>query len=79
MANNGKLGRNAPCPCGSGMKYKKCCLTKNRKSEHQLDTYSIDQEIKEAMMLSLDFNQNSIIASIDKLKRLSELPNLTLL
>lgn len=22
----GKIGRNAPCPCGSGMKYKKCCL-----------------------------------------------------
>ena len=19
-------GRNAPCPCGSGVKYKKCCL-----------------------------------------------------
>lgn len=22
-----KIGRNEPCPCGSGMKYKKCCLT----------------------------------------------------
>ncbi|MFO7972196.1 MAG: M24 family metallopeptidase, partial [Desulfobacterales bacterium] len=21
-----KLGRNDPCPCGSGLKYKKCCL-----------------------------------------------------
>ena len=21
-----KIGRNAPCPCGSGRKYKKCCL-----------------------------------------------------
>ncbi len=21
----GKVGRNAPCPCGSGKKYKKCC------------------------------------------------------
>jgi len=24
----GKIGRNDPCPCGSGKKYKKCCLTK---------------------------------------------------
>ena len=30
--NNGKqrpfkkIGRNVPCPCGSGKKYKKCCL-----------------------------------------------------
>ena len=20
-----KIGRNAPCPCGSGLKYKRCC------------------------------------------------------
>lgn len=24
-----KIGRNDPCPCGSGKKYKKCCLSKN--------------------------------------------------
>ncbi|HPD61710.1 MAG TPA: SEC-C metal-binding domain-containing protein, partial [Thermodesulfobacteriota bacterium] len=23
-----KIGRNDPCPCGSGKKYKKCCLIK---------------------------------------------------
>jgi serine-type anaerobic sulfatase-maturating enzyme len=23
--NQGRVGRNAPCPCGSGLKYKKCC------------------------------------------------------
>ncbi len=23
-----KIGRNDPCPCGSGLKYKKCCLKK---------------------------------------------------
>jgi preprotein translocase subunit SecA len=25
-AAGAKVGRNAPCPCGSGKKYKKCCL-----------------------------------------------------
>lgn len=24
-----KIGRNDPCPCGSGKKYKKCCLNKS--------------------------------------------------
>jgi len=24
-----KIGRNDPCPCGSGLKYKKCCLDKH--------------------------------------------------
>jgi len=23
-----KVGRNDPCPCGSGIKFKKCCLKK---------------------------------------------------
>ncbi|HBY60036.1 MAG TPA: zinc chelation protein SecC [Solibacterales bacterium] len=23
-SNGGKIGRNDPCPCGSGKKYKKC-------------------------------------------------------
>ena len=26
-----KIGRNDPCPCGSGNKYKKCCLNKTAK------------------------------------------------
>ena len=25
-----KIGRNDPCPCGSGKKYKKCCLDKEK-------------------------------------------------
>jgi SWIM/SEC-C metal-binding protein len=25
-----KVGRNDPCPCGSGLKYKQCCLRKRR-------------------------------------------------
>lgn len=26
---SGKISRNAPCPCGSGKKYKRCCINKN--------------------------------------------------
>ena len=32
MASAGKVGRNDPCPCGSGKKYKRCCESK----EHAL-------------------------------------------
>ena len=28
-----KIGRNAPCPCGSGRKYKKCCLDKDQRTQ----------------------------------------------
>jgi signal transduction histidine kinase len=30
-----KPGRNDPCPCGSGNKYKKCCLAKEEAVERQ--------------------------------------------
>lgn len=28
-----KIGRNSPCPCGSGLKYKKCCLNKTEEQK----------------------------------------------
>ena len=28
-----KTGRNDPCPCGSGKKYKQCCLETDRTAE----------------------------------------------
>ena len=31
-----RAGRNAPCPCGSGLKYKKCCLGKTATGENDL-------------------------------------------
>jgi tetratricopeptide (TPR) repeat protein len=30
-----KAGRNDPCPCGSGKKYKKCCLPMHEADERQ--------------------------------------------
>ncbi len=30
-----KPGRNDRCPCGSGKKYKACCLTKDEAAEHE--------------------------------------------
>ncbi len=32
-----KVGRNDPCPCGSGKKYKKCCLQKETPDFRDLD------------------------------------------
>jgi hypothetical protein len=29
IANPGKISRNDPCPCGSGKKFKKCCLNQD--------------------------------------------------
>ena len=32
LSKMAKIGRNQPCPCGSGLKYKKCCATKEAKT-----------------------------------------------
>ncbi len=31
-----KVGRNDPCPCGSGKKYKSCCFLKDQQSKKPL-------------------------------------------
>ncbi|MCF8086229.1 MAG: type I methionyl aminopeptidase [Desulfohalobiaceae bacterium] len=31
-----KIGRNDPCPCGSGKKYKKCCMKAQQESQENL-------------------------------------------
>ena len=31
-----KIGRNDPCPCGSGRKFKKCCLGKDQQGDRDL-------------------------------------------
>ena len=36
-----KIGRNDPCPCGSGKKYKKCCALKE-----DLPDLSLPEELK---------------------------------
>jgi hypothetical protein len=43
-----KIGRNDQCPCGSGHKYKKCCLSKNQANQSaqlQSQKVSINDEV----------------------------------
>lgn len=42
-----KIGRNELCPCGSGLKYKRCCLTKSALSE---DEVSAIRQMKISLM-----------------------------
>ena len=61
-----KIGRNDPCPCGSGKKYKKCCYQKEKANIYDINlfykkTYNIHlksqeeiQGIKKAGKLALD-------------------------
>lgn len=37
----GKIGRNQPCPCGSGKKYKHCCLTAQQMEQKAIEENQI--------------------------------------
>ena len=41
-----KVGRNEPCPCGSGKKYKKCCLNRDEEARSQMSPMDV-QKISE--------------------------------
>jgi len=59
-----KVSRNAPCPCGSGKKYKKCCLPNsvNHKPKLPLENDGIFVEDK------IDSLSNSVIDLINEKK-----------
>jgi hypothetical protein len=42
-----KIGRNAPCPCGSSKKYKKCCLAKDEEARRVTETLAPSQPVPE--------------------------------
>jgi len=46
-----KIPRNSPCSCGSGLKYKKCCLKKQQEQlEKQLNARRISEEYKKKLV-----------------------------
>ncbi len=50
-----KIGRNDPCPCGSGLKYKRCCLKKNQTS----NTVSPVEQLKVSLMSEIEKIQHA--------------------
>jgi tetratricopeptide (TPR) repeat protein len=52
LDNNDKIGRNDPCHCGSGQKYKKCCLNKDRAEQYtpeNFDPVSFKREMEQML------------------------------
>lgn len=48
-----KLGRNEPCPCGSGKKYKKCCLGINAAISTPPAQISVSKEVEKLQELAV--------------------------
>lgn len=59
-----KIGRNAPCPCGSGKKYKHCCL--NRHEPRHGSVEQAKQPATRTMPPAKKAEQEQLIAQIEK-------------
>ena len=53
---NWEVGRNEPCPCGSGKKYKKCCLRKIE--QEQSYNLTVDRMIDKVMSFFFEQEEN---------------------
>jgi uncharacterized protein len=58
-----QVGRNDPCPCGSGLKFKKCCLNK---AEAAVKSYS-SAERQSALAKLMRFSEREEFREIHKL------------
>lgn len=58
-----KIGRNDPCPCGSGKKYKKCCLDNDEKEEQSIsyDKHYFELKGKNAESFVYELAQKSFL------------------
>lgn len=61
-----KIGRNQPCPCGSGKKYKHCCLPLDQAGR----SVSPMAQMKVSLLAEIEKIQH---AAVDKKQRLREL------
>jgi hypothetical protein len=59
-----KVGRNDPCPCGSGKKYKKCCLDKTQLQAMAAPSSELDKLKAEFE----NYDQSELIATIGGLQ-----------
>lgn len=86
--NDLKVGRNDPCPCGSGKKYKKCCINKpefnhqvkEQPSNHKLTLtrvkqLSVHQILEYLRTIGVAVDQQIFVEEINKVSSATELLN----
>lgn len=66
MSGSNKIGRNDPCPCGSGKKYKNCCMHLDELSGGAADPFSRYSQLISSLKLKLDHYNTSRLRKIKK-------------
>ncbi|TAH60701.1 MAG: hypothetical protein EWM50_06440 [Gottschalkiaceae bacterium] len=69
-----KIGRNSPCPCGSGKKFKKCCYLQKNKHDTEYDLKESDTDDCKGTFLNSTENFSDpafLLQTITNLRRFS--------
>lgn len=78
-AGKKKISRNAPCPCGSGKKYKKCCLNKEQAPKAvpssegtfmtygEVDALSTSQIADRLQEMDIPFSQEQFLLQVEEM------------
>lgn len=66
-----KFGRNDPCPCGSGLKYKKCHLLKQRELDEAANIewdkwFAQDQAVGQANLAAVQAREEKLMGEAKK-------------
>ncbi|WP_376708215.1 SEC-C metal-binding domain-containing protein [Bradyrhizobium cenepequi] len=59
------VGRNDPCPCGSGKKFKKCCLNSQVLNRPSSGLHQVDPQAQEAARSTLEQAKGATIRGYD--------------
>ena len=73
MATVPKTGRNDPCPCGSGQKYKRCCLEKDQAAEHAI--LAAQRAQRDALQAPRRAERDDLVAAMTEARELDDASN----
>lgn len=62
-----QISRNAPCPCGSGKKYKQCCLTALDTLVHESEPKSHDGAVSKVLAWLFTHHRKGMQVALDRL------------
>lgn len=65
-----RVGRNQPCPCGSGRKTKRCCGTQRGPSEHELAKARLAHRATQAARTLAHLSDARLLDLFDELREL---------
>ena len=75
---SGKIGRNDPCPCGSGKKYKRCCIDMPKPrtrhwSYYEVDAMDSEEIIQNLKNMGITIDKERFLRDVERCRRAQDI------